>query len=354
MPRAPRIEFEGATYHIMARGDRREPIVYSDGDRKVFVKTLGQACERSGWEVFAWVLLDNHYHLAIRTPEPNLVDGMRWFQNAFTRRINTRNELWGHLFGGRYKSILVEADRDSSGKGVVDYLTTLIDYIHLNPARAGLVDGTEESLLSYPWSSVVQGYSKSPSKRPHWLAVREGLDLFGEADTVRGRKRFLERLDEWAASERADEAGLVEKEGQSLQSTLRRGWYWGSESFREKLVELRGKDISRETDRELRSSGLFKRHDEQGAEQILKDAEEHFGESMESLGKPRYGDLRKVAVAWALARRTTIRQTEIARLTGLRTAANVSQRVRHFEMREERELPEKVGEWRRRYSKFVN
>src|SRR6056297_1587568 len=116
MPRMPRIEYEGAVYHVMARGDHREPIVYSDEDREIFVQTLGQACERTGWEIFAWVLMDNHYHVAMRTPEPNLVEGMRWFQNAFTRRINTRNQLWGHLFGGRYKSILVENDSIESSR----------------------------------------------------------------------------------------------------------------------------------------------------------------------------------------------------------------------------------------------
>ena len=98
MPRQPRIEFENAIYHVMARGDRREPIVFDDDDRSMFVATLGQACGRTGREVFAWVLLDNHYHLVVRTPNANLVDGMRWFQNAFTRRINVKNELWGHLF----------------------------------------------------------------------------------------------------------------------------------------------------------------------------------------------------------------------------------------------------------------
>lgn len=349
MPRAPRIEYEGAIYHLMARGDRREPIVYNDGDREMFVQTLGEACQRGSWEVFAWVLMDNHYHLALRTPKPNLVDGMRWFQNAFTRRINTRNRLWGHLFGGRYKSILVEPD---AGGG--DYLTTLIDYIHLNPVRAGLVDGVKTSLLDYQWSSVAQAYGKSPGKRPGWMAVGEGLDLFHEKDTAKGRRGFVARLDQWAASESAEKVGLVDREEQSLQSTLRRGWYWGSESFRETLVERFGGSITKDKDRELRSSDLFKSHDRQEADEIVSEAEHYFGESMEELRVPKYGDLRKVAVAWALAKRTTIHQTEIAHLTGLRTAANVSQRVRRFGQMEEKALPKELRKWRRDYSKFVN
>lgn len=349
MPRAPRIEYEGAIYHLIARGDRREPIVYNDGDREVFVETLGEACLRGRWEVLAWVLMDNHYHLALRTPEANLVDGMRWFQNAFTRRINTRNRLWGHLFGGRYKSILVEPD---GGGG--DYLTALIDYIHLNPVRAGIVDGVETSLLDYPWSSVAQAYGKSPRKRPGWMAVKEGLDLFQEKDTANGRRSFVERLDQWAAGEHAEKAGLVQREEQSLQSTLRRGWYWGSESFREKLVERFGGSIAKDKDRELRSSELFKSHDRQEADEILSEAERYFGESMEELRKPKYGDLRRVAVAWALTKRTTTRQSEIAELTGLRTAANVSQRARRFGQMDEKALSKELRKWRREYSNFVN
>ena len=76
MPRQVRIEFAGATYHVMCRGDRRESIVGSDSDREVFVKTLGEAVARAGWLLHAYVLMGNHYHLLIETPEPNLVKGM--------------------------------------------------------------------------------------------------------------------------------------------------------------------------------------------------------------------------------------------------------------------------------------
>ena len=108
MPRSPRIEYEGAIYHVMARGNRRMNIVEGDGDRKLFCQTLDEACKQTGWQVYAWVLMSNHYHLVFKTPQPNLVSGMTWFQNTFTRRINTKNRLWGRLFGDRYKAVLVE------------------------------------------------------------------------------------------------------------------------------------------------------------------------------------------------------------------------------------------------------
>lgn len=88
MPRAPRIQLEGAVYHVMARGNRRKPIVFEDSDRKMFCDTFAEACSMTGWEAFAWVLLDNHHHAVLRTPQANLVDGMKWLQNSFTRRIN--------------------------------------------------------------------------------------------------------------------------------------------------------------------------------------------------------------------------------------------------------------------------
>jgi REP-associated tyrosine transposase len=90
MARQVRIEFPGAIYHVMARGDRRELIVRDDEDRRSFVRTLGEGCERAGFRVHAWVLMSNHYHLLLETPEANLARGMGWLQNVYTRRVNGR------------------------------------------------------------------------------------------------------------------------------------------------------------------------------------------------------------------------------------------------------------------------
>jgi putative transposase len=216
MPRAPRMEFPGAIYHVMARGNRREPIVFDDDDRELFVGTLGEACEMTGWEVFAWVLMDNHYHAVFRTPTANLVEGMRWFQNAYTRRLNGRRRLWGHLFGGRYRSILIE-DGEHGSDGWGDYLATAMDYVHMNPGRAGLVNGRERSSLDYRWSSLHQGYARPPSKRPVWLAGKEGMEVMGYSDTAAGRRQLVERLDEWVRDEGGsyDSGGVVLDAGEA-------------------------------------------------------------------------------------------------------------------------------------------
>ena len=132
MPRQVRIEFEGAFYHVMCRGDRREAIFQDDRDRERFLATLGETVQRTGWRVHAYVLMSNHYHLLVETPVPNLVRGMTWFQTTYTVRYNAHHRVNGHLFAGRYKALLV--DPESEG-----YLVTLLNYIHLNPVRAGLV-----------------------------------------------------------------------------------------------------------------------------------------------------------------------------------------------------------------------
>ncbi|HBJ84722.1 MAG TPA: hypothetical protein DDZ88_12800 [Verrucomicrobiales bacterium] len=127
MPRQLRIQYPGAFYHVTARGDRREDIVHDDGDREMLLATLTEACKKTGWEVLAWVIMDNHNHWLLRTPKPNLVTGMSWFQSTYTQRYNARHRVWGHLFGGRYKAIPVQP-QESGG----DYLKTLMDCIHLS------------------------------------------------------------------------------------------------------------------------------------------------------------------------------------------------------------------------------
>jgi putative transposase len=131
MARTVRIECEGAVYHVMCRGDRGESVFPSEGDRETFLDTLAEACERTGFEIHSYVLMTNHYHLLLETPEANLVEGMRWFQSVYTQRANRRRGESGHLFQGRYKAVPVEAEDAGA-------FLRVSDYIHLNPARAGL------------------------------------------------------------------------------------------------------------------------------------------------------------------------------------------------------------------------
>jgi len=183
--------------------------------------------------------------------------------------------------------------------------------------------------------------------------VKEGLSLFGEKDNARGRRRLVEELDS-IAREEGKESGTRNNPGeQTLQSALRRGWYWGSQEFRERLITEFGGKLAVESDRELKSSGLYRDHGEKAAGGILGKAEEHFGATVGELAEGGYGDLRRVAVAWAIARHTTMRQKEIAVALGLRTAANVSQRVKRFDEIEETQLDREIRGWKKKMSKFV-
>ena len=115
---------------------RQEAIYHDQKDAKLFVQTLAEACARTEWEVHAYCLMSNHFHLVVETPNANLVAGMKWFLGTYTSRFNRRHRYFGHLFSGRYKSLIV----DGSG---TEYLRTVCNYVHLNPARAGLVKKSE-------------------------------------------------------------------------------------------------------------------------------------------------------------------------------------------------------------------
>ncbi len=173
MPRKVRVEYEGALYHLMSRGDRREPIFKGDKDRELFLETLGEACARTGWVVYSYVLMRNHYHLLVFTPEANLVRGMKWLQGAYTQRFNIRHTFCGHLFQGRYRALLVDPEEP-------EYARVVSDYIHLNPARAGLEVVREKGLEGYRWSSQTRWQAR--------VAIGRGSDVvasMGLAETCR-------------------------------------------------------------------------------------------------------------------------------------------------------------------------
>jgi len=107
MARQIRIEYAGAAYHVMARGNQGGPIYADDLDRKMWLETLGEACEKTGWRIHAYVMMGNHYHLLVQTPEANLVAGMKWLQSTYTQRYNSRHEVFGHVGGEGFRGRLM-------------------------------------------------------------------------------------------------------------------------------------------------------------------------------------------------------------------------------------------------------
>jgi REP element-mobilizing transposase RayT len=282
MARKLRVQYAGAIYHVISRGDRREPIFKDDSDRERLLETLAEACQKTGWQIHAFCLMPNHLHLVVETPQPNLVHGMKWFLGTYANRFNRRHRLPGHLFGGRYKALLV----DGSGSG---YLRSLCDYVHLNPARARLVPPAER-LASYPWSSFPM-YLRTPEKRPAWLRVDR---LFGEAgiprDSTAGRRELEERM----------ERRRREPEPEEWRE-LRRGWCHGSDEFKRELIE----QISKGGGVPLR--GLEPAESaEHRAERIVREELAKLGWSEASLAKQRKTAPEKVHIAKRLRRETVL------------------------------------------------
>ncbi|OEU74477.1 MAG: addiction module toxin RelE [Desulfuromonadales bacterium C00003068] len=176
MTRPLRIEFEGALYHITARGNRQESIFYSDDDRDTFLYILGKVIARYNWICHGYCLMNNHYHLLIETPEGNLSAGMRQLNGVYTQKLNRTYDKVGHVFQGRFKSILVEKD---------SYLLELCRYIVLNPVRVGSCDKPEQ----WVWSSYrTTVFGK---KAPDWLTVDWVLSQFSYK-RVEARQKYRE------------------------------------------------------------------------------------------------------------------------------------------------------------------
>ena len=306
------------------------------------LRTLGQVCAKTGWRIHAWVLMSNHYHWLVETPQPNLVEGMRWIQNTYTRRFNHRHKLWGHVFGGRYKAVLVESDLDAEQ----NYLGNLWDYIHLNPVRAGLVHPKEGvDLLAYRWSSLAQVYAVGPTRRPAWCATEKAFAAFGCKDSVAGRKALIERVERRAIAEEAQKCGWTVREGQSLNSTLRRGWYWGSAAFRQKLLDLAAGRLRGLVNRNRRSTHQWHDHAQVAATKLIREGLRVLDLSEDQLKSSSGSEPRKVSLAWAIARSTTMTQSWIATRLHMRSAANVSQQVRRFERELKQQTDSRIKHW---------
>lgn len=211
-----RLEFPGACYHVINRGNYRSWIFQHVGSKAAFETCFLETCERCGWWVHAFVVMGNHYHAAIETPLANLSAGMQWLQSTFANRFNRLRRARGHLFQGRFKALLVEPG---------DALGQVCHYIHLNPVRAGLVSVFE--LPSYRWSSYWQ--LQHPAKRTRFFRFEAPLRAAGELpDTLEGRRCYADYL-AWQSVE--GPAGR-----NSAYVSLSRGWVIGSAGFKQNLL----------------------------------------------------------------------------------------------------------------------
>lgn len=169
MGRQLRVEYPGAFYHVTARGNERKEIFKSDRDRDRFLSYLESAVVRYGAVIHAWCLMNNHYHILVETPLGNLSQVMQHINGAYTNYFNTKWKRSGHLFQGRYKAIVIDAD---------DYALELSRYIHLNPVRCSSV--SDPSM--HRWSSFLDYIGVR--KAPEWLTKRFILDYFGKPEAA--------------------------------------------------------------------------------------------------------------------------------------------------------------------------
>ena len=205
MTRQWRIEYEGALYHVMSRGNDGRQIAKDDHDRQAFLELLGKMSSRFGNEIYGYVLMDNHYHLLLRTRLGQLSRGMQWLGQTYTRQYNLRHRRSGHLFQGRFKSFLVEDDR---------YLLGLSCYIHRNPLRAGMV----RRLVDYRWSSYpAYAYGR---KKPDWLKTEVLLGFYFRKNR---HAEYRKQVQEYS------------KEEKKVWEDVKHGLFMGSPEFIEKL-----------------------------------------------------------------------------------------------------------------------
>ena len=209
MSRSWRIEFDGALYHVLSRGNDQQNIFADDQDRQMFLDLIGEMAARFEIDVYAYVLMGNHYHLLLKTHRGNLSKSMQWFGATYTRKYNIRHKRSGHLFQGRFKSFLIENSK---------YLMRLSCYIHRNPIRAKIV----KRLADYRWSSYpVYAYGKKP---PNWLKTSLILSFF------KGNKK--EKIQAYRKK-----VQYYSHEEKSLWEAFRHGLFLGSREFIDKIKE---------------------------------------------------------------------------------------------------------------------
>ena len=313
MARKLRVEYPGAIYHVMNRGDRREAIFRDEADRQRFVETLGEACARGGWQVHAYCLMSNHFHLVVETPQPTLVAGMKWLLGTYTGRFNRRHRLIGHLFSGRYKSLIV----GGSGNG---YLRTVCEYVHLNPVRSKLLQ-PQQPLRNYRWSSW-PAYLLPPGKRAAWLRVDRVLGELGIPKDNGAGRRELERVME----------GRRGTEAAGSYKAIRRGWFFGEKALKKQLLAQMSERLGPEHYGQERQESQ-----EEKAEQLVAEELRRRRWEEAALGQRAKGDPDKVKIAIRLRKETLMTVAWIAERLQMGSVANVNTLLYQWRQRQRRE-----------------
>ena len=338
-----RIAYAGAAYHVMGRGHQGRAIYADDRDRKRWLETLGEACEQTGWRIHAYVMMDNHYHLLLETPEANLVAGMKWLQSTYTQRYNGRHKIFGHLFQGRYKALVVDGQEGN-------YFGVVSTYIHLNPARAKLISVGQERLSRYRWSSY-PFYLKGVLQRPGWLVTGRVMGNLGLGPEERDR---YEAYMEGRVIELGIKAGRTALNEQWKR--IRRGWYLGDDGFRGRMLKYVKEKLGK--GRPTSYSGEAKRaHGQAEAQRLLGLGLAALKVGDRQLQDGAKGMPEKQALAWWLCQKTTVARRWVCERLGMGDESRVSKAIRRMKEGRDRglaKLKERLEKTEKEANSFAN
>lgn len=296
MARPLRIEYEGAYYHVTSRGNERGKIFFNNEDYDKFKHYLKGASEKFGIILHAYVLMGNHYHLLIETPQANLSRAMHYINGSYTTYINIKKKRSGHLFQGRYKAIVV--DRDS-------YLLELSRYIHLNPVRARMVQRPE----LYPYSSYNDfiGSTKDGTVCPDFISGMLSRKKKAARSTYRS---FVE--------------SVIGKEIGSPLEAVYGGMVLGSTDFVKGILAR----IKNETLRKGEVSGRRELNSATTMEEVVEEVARHFKANRQAIFGESGNVLKKVAM-YLIKRHSGVTNGQIGELFNL-SYSGVAQVYRRF------------------------
>ncbi len=296
MARPLRLAFENACYHITSRGNRKENIFYTDKDRSVFLEKLNETFNKYSVVCYAYCLMNNHYHLLIKTPRANISQAMHYLNTSYTNRFKAAHYITGSILQGRYKSILVDED---------SYGIVLSAYIHLNPLRAGIVDDLRE----YKWSSYLN-------------YVKENKRVVDSLDTEFMLSHFSKDLKE---SRRLYKKYVNENE--NIKNPLK-GSFKGIMLGGKEYVE----DILKKIDKlgKKREIPELRRIDTKTSGEIIKAIEKKYDLSKKDIIKKKKGnEFRKLSL-YLIKKHTDLKLEQIGEIYGMDYTA-VSQSCSRFE-----------------------
>jgi REP element-mobilizing transposase RayT len=312
MARPLRIEYEGAVYHITGRGNERGEIYFIPSDYEKFLEYIKTAKEKFGIILHAYVLMTNHYHLIIETPEANLSKAMHYIISSYTMYINKKRKRSGHLFQGRFKSIVVEKD---------SYLVELSRYIHLNPVRTKMAERPED----YLWSSYPFYITK---KKSDLLTTDLILSLHSKNPKV-AKKRYQEFVE-----------STVGEEVESPHTKVYGGMILGEVSFiKDILRKLKKQDLQREDISHRRQ--LMGRHE---MEDIINHVALEYGIPADDVLRGKDREARKVAI-YLIKKHTSVINREVGERFGGVSYSAVSKVVARTErkMEKDRRLRKRIS-----------